>query len=128
MKYTIEKFSDGVVFSYRVYHRKETSFRSYVAKIVGPHPNYYLDRMFDYRGHLTNSRFDTYRYWLNEGIYEYVVKRFQGDQVIQKERMWIVVAGNEVYSYDEDEMNYQYVLYTQFLLSGALRRREAAVA
>ena len=125
MNYSIEKLSDSVVFEYRVYHRKETSFRSYVAKIVGPHPTYYLNRVFDYRGHVSNSRFDTFRYWLDTGIYEFVIKRLKGNQVIQKERMWIVVVGNEVYSYKDEEMNYQYVLYTQSLLAGLSKRGEA---
>ena len=117
MKYKIEKEFGAVIFTYRVYHRQGTEFKTYVAKIIGPHPNYYLERFFDYRMHKSNSRFDTFGYVLETGIYEFVVKRYAGNQLISKDRQWIVVDGTDVYSYDGDEMNYMYVLYTQFLLS-----------
>ena len=118
MNYSVAKLSDAVVFSYRVYHRRGITFKTYIARIVGPHSNYYLDRAFDIRCHEQNNRFDTIRYVLETGIYEYVIKRYKDDRLFQKERMWVVVCGTDVYCYADDEMNYQYVLYTQYLLSG----------
>ena len=37
----------------------------------------------------------------------------------EKERMWVIVVDTDVYVYKGDELNYQYVLYTRFLLEKA---------
>ena len=109
--------SDTVVLSYRVYHRRDTTFKSYIARICGPHPQYYLDRKYDYRQHTSNPRFDTFRYSLQNGIYEFVVKRFDSEgHLLSKERNWLIVCNGCLYQYESDDMNYQYVLYVAFLL------------
>ena len=77
----IDDGSNDVVFAYRVYHRLGYTFKTCVAKITGPHPNYYLERFFDIRTRLHNERFDTFVYILGNGIYEYVIKRFEGKEV-----------------------------------------------
>lgn len=108
---------DTVILSYRVYHRRDTSFKSYIARICGSHPQYYLDRRFDSCQHTSNPRFDTFQYCLNNGIYEFVIKRFDSDgKMLAKDRNWLIVYDGCLYQYADKEMNYQYVLYTEFVL------------
>lgn len=108
---------DSLLLRYRIYYRKGSHFKTYVAQIVGPHPNYYLQREFLMRSRICSHRFETFTYSLADGIYELVIKRFDdSDNLLSRERKWLVVFDGHLYEYAEDEMNYLYVLYAVFLL------------
>lgn len=106
------------VFRYRVYNRKGETFKTHIARIVGEDPNYILKRdfLFGYISHY--RRFDMFTYVLDDGIYELMVKRFDEEtgDCVEKDRKWLVVSDGEMTAYDDDQMNYQYVLYTAFNL------------
>ena len=108
------------VFRYRVYNHKGEVFNTYIAKIIGEDPNYILKRNFLSRYFYHYSRFDTFIYVLEDGIYELMVKRFDEEtgDCIEKDRKWLVVSDGELRLYDNEDMNYQYVLYTAFSLYG----------
>ena len=110
--------NEECIFRYRVYNRKGKTFKTYIARITGEDPNYILKRDFMFRYICHYSRFDTFTYILEDGIYEWMVKRFDNDTgaSVEKERKWLVVSDGEMTLYDDDDMNYQYVLYTAFNL------------
>ncbi len=110
--------SSSLIYRYRLYHQEGNYFKTYIARVVGPHPNYYLRRLFEIRSRKSNARFDSFGYFLENGIYEFVVKRFDSEtnELISKVRKWLVVAEGRMYEYADEEMNYQYVLYTAFNL------------
>ena len=109
---------------YRAYHRAGIKTVSYMAEITGPHPNYYLSRSFVDRYRQRNPRFDGLTCFVeHDGIYEIVIKRLRIDGAfLSRERKWLVVADGQTYLYEDEEMNYPYVLYCAWLL----RRGRAA--
>lgn len=112
------KNEDGLFLQYRLYYRKDSSsFKTYVAQIVGPHPNYYLQRAFLMRSCVCSQLFCTYTYPMENGVFEHVVKRFgTAGALVAKERKWLVVFDGRLYEYPEEDMNYLYVLYTACML------------
>lgn len=123
MKLTIERTDSEPIIRYRVYHRRNVSFKTYVAKITGPHPDYILNRCFVDQWANINPRWNLYTYLLtSEGIYEISVKRFDAaGNYLSRERKWLVYYGGEMYEYESEEMNNQYVLYCAGLLQGAVK-------
>lgn len=124
MKLTIERTDSDLIIRYRVYHRRDTSFKTYVAKITSPHPDYILNRCFLDQWANTNPRWNLYTYLLtSEGIYEISVKHFDtAGNYLLRERKWLVYYGGEIYEYENEEMNNQYVLYCAGLLENMRER------
>lgn len=118
----------GEVIDYRVYHRAHTQFKTYMARIVGPDPNYILCRCFVWRGYSSNSRWNTYTCDVpGEGIYEIVIKRFDEEgKYLSRERKWLIYYNGKYYEYEDEDMNYQYVLYCAWLIRELQRDVSAA--
>ena len=119
MIYTADNVEDTLcVFRYRVYNQKGKSYRTYIAQIVGEDPNYILKRIFLPRYFYHYSRFDSFICVLEDGIYELMVKRFDDETgaCVGKERKWLVVSDGELRLYNNDQINFQYALYTAFNL------------
>lgn len=111
---------DGMcLYRFRVYDHKGQTFKCYVARITGPDPKYILKRVFDDKFTLQCKGFRQYTCLLKDGIYEQVVKRFDADtgELLEKDRHWLVVLDGKIIRYPNDEMNYQYVLYSAFNLA-----------
>lgn len=109
---------DLLLVRYRVYHRAGIKAVTYMAEITGPHPDYYLSRSFVDRYRQSNPRFDGFTcYVKHDGIYEIVIKRQSEDgSFLSRERMWFVLADGRIYLYEDEDMNYLYVLYCAWLL------------
>ena len=109
---------DLLLIRYRAYQRSGIKTVSYMAEIIGPHPNYYLSRSFVDRYRQQNPRFDGFTCYVeHDGIYEIVIKRLrENGAFLSRERRWLVVAGGQTYLYEDEEMNYPYVLYCAWLL------------
>ena len=121
MNYKADNVEDTLcIFRYRVYNQKGKIYKTYIAQIVGEDPNFILKRNFLPRYFYRYKRFDTFIYVLEAGIYELMVKRFDDETgaCVGKERKWLVVSDGQMTLYDEEDMNYQYVLYTASLLHG----------
>lgn len=103
---------------YRVYSRRDESFKTYLAQITGPNPNYILNRVFLSRDFDRHKRYICFRYRISQdGIYELAVKRFDKEgRYLSRERLWLVVFRGRHYWYADEDMNYQYVLYCEALL------------
>ena len=121
MKISLEKGGHDLVLRYRVYQRRGIICKTYVAKIVGPHPNYILNRCFQELWENSNSRWSLYTCLLyTEGIYEIAIKRFTLDgNYLGRERLWLIIYEGNVHIYEGEEMNNQYVLYCAGLLQSA---------
>ena len=113
-------YGGDLLLQYRVYQRSGSVFKTYVARITGPHPDYILDRQFELCGASVNSRWTRYTCLIeSEGVYEIVIKRYLRDMTyLSRERMWLVVAEGESYLYADEDFNSQYVLYSAWLLDG----------
>lgn len=111
-------FGDDLRLCYRVYNRNASSYKTYVARIIGPHPDYYLDRKFEECWVNENSRWSSYTCLIDRnGVYEVVIKRFGRDgRFLSRERKWLFVCDGSVTEYDGGEMNGQYILYCVDLL------------
>lgn len=112
----------GMDYDYRVDRDKSLFAESYVALITGPDPNYYLHRVF--LPLICYGR--SYSCELYDGIYELPIKYFSKEtkKFLRRERKWLIVLDEDLYEYNGDEMNYQYVLYT----AGMLRLQRGATA
>ncbi len=118
MKTVVEKQGSDLVLRYRVYQRKNTRYKTYVAWIAGTHPDYILDRGFLTVWENANPRWSQYTSLLPwDGIYEISVKRYDlAGSYLSRERLWLVASDGETHIYEEGEMNNQYVLYCAGLL------------
>lgn len=125
MKITLEWDQDLLLLRCRAYHRSGVKTITYMARITGPHPDYYLSRSFVERYCKSNARWDSLVFFLaDDGVYELVIKRMSESGIyLTKERKWLVVDSRRVYIYDDEEMNYQYVLYCAWLIK---RRQEVS--
>ena len=120
MKIRLHQTEDGLQASYAVYKRQGITFKTYGAQIIGTDPNYCIQRAFLRRSCVANPRFYKFSYPLeNDGILEFVIKRYDkaSGRFLSWERKWVVVYDGTVRIYDDDEMNYQYVLYCSWLLA-----------
>ena len=121
MNYKADNVEDTLcIFRYRVYNRKGETYKTYIAQIVGEDPTFILKRDFLFPYVSGNSRFRTFTHVLEDGIYELMVKRFDEEtgDCLEKDRRWLVVSDGELRLYDNEEMNYQYVLYVASSLFG----------
>lgn len=118
MKSVVNLDEVSCLYRFRVYDRAGQKLKSYVARITGPDPNYILHRRFQESYHTRCKGFELFVYILDDGIYEQVTKRFDEEtgEYLGKERKWLVVSGGEMRRYGDQEMNYQYVLYSAFNL------------
>ena len=123
MTISVEKCGGDVVLRYRVYQRKGGVYKTYVARIVGPHPDFILNRCFQELWVNPNPRWSLYTCLLSrEGIYEIAIKRFDLEgNYLSRERLWFVFYGENAHIYNEDDMNNQYVLYCAGLLQSTAR-------
>ena len=117
MKIETAKMGDHLVVRYRVYYRKESTFTSYMAQIIGPDPNYIIRRLFLTRYDGPRRRFVQYRFMISrDGIYELSVRRRADGKIISRERYWLIVYKGQFHWYEDGDMNYQYVLYCESLI------------
>lgn len=125
MKSIVKLDDASCLYRFRVYDRAGQKQKSYVAQITGPDPNYVLRRSFQDAYRSRCKGFDLYVYILDDGIYEQVTKRFDAEgKYLGKERKWLVISGGEMKRYKDEDMNYQYVLYSVFNLE--IQRRSVA--
>lgn len=126
MKAVIEKQGSDVVLRYRVYQRRDTRYKTYVAWIAGSHPDYILDRFFLTVWENPNPRWSQYTCLLPwDGIYEISIKRYDLEgSYLSRERLWLVACDGETRIYAEGEMNNQYVLYCAGLLRAIARKAD----
>lgn len=92
----------------------------YVARITGPDPNYRLRRYFlPQERSKTFDDCENYFCKLYNGIFEVSLKYYdkKTGELLSRERQWIVVLDGDEYEYEDEEMNYQYVLYTASMLA-----------
>ncbi len=105
-------------YTYAIDHEQGLQWKTYVARINGTDPNYILHRDFEqlrfqrtWYGHSCSSE-------LQNGLYEVSISRFDkasGEQV-RRDRWWIIVADDDIYDYEFDDMNWQYALYADYLI------------
>ena len=65
---------------------------------------------------------------LYNGIFEVSLKYYdkKTGERLSRERQWIVVLDGDEYEYEDEEMNYQYVLYTASMLALQSQREYSA--
>lgn len=105
-------------YCYGIDYEKGMRWQTYVASINGTDPNYILHRDF--------RRVHTKRTWyghscyieLCNGLYEVAIIRIDEEtgERVRRERWWIIVVDDDIYDYEFDEINWQYALYTSFLI------------
>lgn len=100
-----------------------TTWRTYVARIVGPDSNYILKRDFKRVQYCRAYYGVSVSLMLADGLYEACISRFDkaSGERIERERWWIVVADEDIYKYAFSEMNWQYALYTAYNIKVNLR-------
>ena len=120
MKLEQHWYGDDLLLRYRVYQRSGSVFKTYVARIAGPHPDFVLDRQFELCWASVNPRWTRYTCLIEcDGVYEIVIKRYSESMTyLSRERMWLVVADGESYLYADEDLNSQFVLYSAWLLDG----------
>ena len=103
-------------YTYSVDKEEATTWRTYVAKITGTHPLYILKRRFEDLD-IRRSRDGFFcSVSLPSGLYEASIIRYDKDtkERVSRHRWWIVVAEEDVYEYEFEEMNWQYALFTAY--------------
>lgn len=105
-------------YTYAIDRSEGSQWKTYVAKITGSDPDYILQREFEtiqfqrtWYGHSCSSV-------LQNGLYEIAINRFDNDSGdrTERKRWWIIVADGAVYEYEFQEINWQYALYTSYIL------------
>ena len=113
---------DYVDFNYQVERIERARVSYYVARITGPDPNYRLRRYFLQQERSTvygKCNCEQFYCQLYDGIFEVSLKYYDKEtgELLSRKRQWIVVLDGDEYDYDDEEMNYQYVLYTAGMLA-----------
>ena len=93
-------------------------WRPYVARIEGRDPNYILHRVFEDVDYSRSAKIGIFRVELQSGLYEAAIIRTEKKtgKTVWGDRWWIIVADDDIYEYKFEEMNWQYALYTAFLV------------
>lgn len=66
---------------------------------------------------------------LCNGLYEVAIIRIDEEtgECVRREQWWIIVVDDDIYDYEFDEMNWQYALYTSFLIKLNFREQESTL-
>lgn len=92
--------------------------KAYIAKITGRHPKYALRRDFQLVRILTTPTVVKLRSELDNGVYECCIQQVNSKthDVVKTERWWAIVADDDLYEYEYDELDHEDVMYALFNL------------
>lgn len=103
---------------YTYYIKKEpgSTVKTYVAKIAGSHPQYILNRYFEFPEMRRGRTGYSCAVYLINGLYEVSVIRYdkKTKERVSRHRWWIIAVDDEVYEFDFEQMNWQYALFTAY--------------
>ena len=106
-------------YNFEVAHLEGIRFHAYIARITGPDPNYILGRDFLTASVRRAEGRTFFRYRLYDGVYDLTVKYYDKltGEYLNRERRWLVMLDGDLYQYNEEDANPQYVLYAAFNLA-----------
>lgn len=118
MKLQLEWHDTELKLRYRVYDRKNSIYKTYVARITGPHPTYRLNRVFQEMWNNKHQRWTSYVCLLDrEGVYEITIKRYDlAGHYISRERKWLFIHEGRSRECEDEAINIQYLLYCVWLV------------
>ena len=105
-------------YNFEVAHLQGIRFHAYIARITGPDPNYILGRAFLTENVMHTEGCSYFHYRLYDGVYDLSVKYYDEltGEYLNRERLWLIMLDGDLYEYSSEDMNYQYVLYTEYNL------------
>ena len=107
-----------VEYTYAIDREKETKWKSYVARITGSDAKYILCREFEHVQFFRTFYGHSCTAYLDTGLYEVCISRYDArtGERLCRQRWWIIIADDDLYEYEYEEMNWQYALFTAYNL------------